>query len=124
MPGQTGITIIILLILYILYYLQCSVACDDGIQIRTVACHRVADNVPVNERFCVHNISTPKPKTQRPCKGSFCVPKWGYDDWGKVYSLLMHHMIQHHHLYCSVKHQLVMRKDYGSETFIATMEAQ
>ena len=99
-------------------------SCGEGIQIRTVVCYNVSDNVPVNESFCLQNISMPKPKTQNSCMGTSCMGKWGYDDWGKVCKDIpfMHDMIQHHHLYCSVKHNIVMRKDIGTETFIVTME--
>ena len=66
------------------YCLQCSVACGEGIQTRAVACYSVADNVLVNESFCLQNASMSKPRTQNSCRGTSCVGKWGYDDWGKV----------------------------------------
>ena len=59
-------------------------ACGEGIQTVTVECYRVADNAPVNESLCIQNISTPKPKTENSCRGTTCVGKWGYDEWGKV----------------------------------------
>ena len=69
-------------------YLQCSAECG-GVQTRTIECHRVADDTLVNENFCIQNISTPKPKTHKSCKDSCCIGEWGYDDWGKVYTLLI-----------------------------------
>ena len=66
------------------YYLQCSVACGEGIQTRTVECYHVADNVPVNESLCIQNISMPKPKTQSSCNGATCIGEWGVGEWGEV----------------------------------------
>ena len=62
--------------------------CGDGILTRTIECHRVADDKPVNETFCIHNISTAKPKTLKSCKVSRCTGEWGVEEWGKVYKLL------------------------------------
>ena len=59
-------------------------ACGEGIQTRTVECYHVADNAPVNESLCTQNISTPKPKTEKSCKGNTCIGEWLYDNWGKV----------------------------------------
>ena len=106
--------------------IQCSVTCGEGIQTRIVECYHIADDMLVNESFCIHNISMPKPKTERSCRGTSCIGKWGFGEWGKVYyteTLFMHHMI-HHLLYCSVKHQLAMRQEYNTETFIVTMRAE
>ena len=106
--------------------IQCSVACGEGIQTRIVECYHVADHLLINESFCIHNISTPKPKIENSCRGTSCIGKWGFDEWSQVYyteTLFMHHMI-HHLLYCSVKHQLAMRQEYNTETFIVTMGAE
>lgn len=98
--------------------------CGHGIQTRIVECQRVADNVTVNETFCLVNISTPKPKTQKCCRGSSCVGTWGYDDWGKVYLYHARHMSFHNMIIyiCSVKQRNVMQKGTSTEMFIVTME--
>ena len=79
--------------------IQCSEACGEGIQTRIVECYHVADDMLVNESFCIHNISMPKPKTESSCRGTSCIVKWGFDEWGKVEyyteTLFMHHMIHH-----------------------------
>ena len=49
----------------------------------------MADDTLVNENFCIQNISTPKPKTHKSCKDSRCIGEWGYDDWGKVYVIVI-----------------------------------
>ena len=64
--------------------IQCSEACGEGIQTRIVECYHVADDMLVNESFCIRNISMLKPKTESSCRGTSCIVKWGFDEWGKV----------------------------------------
>lgn len=76
---------------------QCTKSCGTGLQIRSVRCVRITDQLPVSDSLC---DPTSQPTTNKTCNAEPCA-EWFTSEWSQC---LCRYGVQHRLVYCrSVK---------------------